>query len=375
MDYPCQRREQLQRFLHQAELDAFFVSQPLHVTYLTGFTGDSSFLILTRERTILVSDHRFGIQIEQECPELETNIRGHDRTTWQAAADTLGKLGVAKVAVEARHLTLADFERLQALLPALEWQPCPDVIERLRAIKDPSELAAIRQAISIAERAFQMVWPGLREQDTEKEVADRLEMSIRHLGGQESAFPLIVAVGDHSAMAHARPGLRRLDAAPWLLVDWGAKALRYCSDLTRALPSPGWKNLSSEARQALESSWRNRYITVLQAQIAAAAAVRPGVDVREVDRAARAVIEAQGHGERFTHALGHGFGAQIHEAPSVRTNSSDLLHAGMVITLEPGIYFPGEGGVRIEDDYLVTADGCERLTNLPQDWDAWFGEA
>jgi Xaa-Pro aminopeptidase len=373
MDQPQRRRQKLCRPLKKDGLGALLVSHPLHVTYLTGFTGDSSFLVLTPSRAILVSDDRYAIQIQEECPGLETDIRGHDRNTYQAAAAVLNKLGVRTVGFEARHFTVAELQWMRDLVPGAEWSPQYDRVEHLRAIKDPSEIEAIRQSVRIAERAFGMLRMMMRGRDTEKESADALEMAIRRAGGSGSAFPLMIQAGERSALPHGPPTDRALNSAAFLLIDWGAKGPLYQSDLTRMVRAPDdGSTIPLKKRRQVESELAKLYTTVLSAQRAASAVIRDGVSVKEVDAAARKVIGDAGLGDRFTHGLGHGIGLQTHEAPSVRGNSDDVLRAGMVTTLEPGVYLPGFGGVRVEDDFLVTRDGCERLSVLPQEWEFFF---
>jgi len=258
---------------------------------------------------------------------------------------------------------------LRALTPAIDWKGKPDRVEKLRVIKDATEIERIREAIRIAERAFEIFRPMLRPSDSEKELSDALEMYIRRAGGTCSSFPAIVAVGDRSARPHARPTDRRIRDAELLLVDWGACEGFYKSDLTRVLLTRKNLSFSRTARKSRAADKLEKiYNVVLGAQEQALRAVRPGVKASDVDAAARKFIAGAGYGQYFTHGLGHGLGLQVHEAPAVRANSTDILQAGMVFTVEPGIYLPGWGGVRIEDDVLVTADGCEVLTSVAKDW-------
>jgi Xaa-Pro aminopeptidase len=351
------------------DTDALLVSHPLNVTYLTGFTGEASWLVLGGNgRAVLVSDGRFTQQVAEECPGLEVVIRPADRTLHQAVANTLTGLGFRRVAVEASHLTLADLETLRGLAPAVAWASQSGRVETLRRVKDADEIAAIRQAIAVAERAFAGFRALLRPADSEKTLADDLEAYLRRAGARCAAFPPIVAAGERSALPHAPPTARPLAGAGFVLVDWGAAAPLYHSDLTRMLQvgdvPPGRIRL---AAGRVETTLASLYTVVREAQQAAIAAVRPGVAARAVDAAAREVIARAGLGDYFTHGLGHGLGLAVHEAPAVRANTDDVLEAGNVITIEPGVYLPGAGGVRIEDDILVTPDGHEVLTALPRD--------
>jgi Xaa-Pro aminopeptidase len=356
MDYPARRRQRLAKWLKEEDLGALLISNPVNVTYLTGFSGESSYLILSRKRTVLVSDARFTGQIAEECPGLETHIRPPAKTPYQATAEVLDKLGVRKVGFESAHLTVADLETLAGLAPALSWKGERDRVEQLRMIKDPSEVAQIREAIDIAQRAFAMFVAMLRPEDREKDLADNLEYYIRRAGGRCASFPNIVAVGERAALPHAPPTAKRVEESRLLLVDWGASGRFYKSDLTRVL-------LTRKISPKLEKV----YTVVANAQAKAIRAIRPGVKAHDIDAEARGVITTAGFGQFFGHGLGHGLGLQVHEAPGLRQNSETILAAGMVMTVEPGIYLPGWGGVRLEDDVLVTEQGCEVLTSVTKE--------
>ena len=235
MNYPGLRRKRLARCLKDEQLDGLLVSNPVNVTYLTGFSGDSSYLVLARKRTVLVSDGRFTEQIAEECPDLEAHIRPPDLALPKATAEVLDKLGRRAVGFESGHLSVAELETLKELTPTTDWKAGPKRVEELRAVKDASEIEQIREAIRIAERAFAMFRAMLRPDDREKDLTDALEMYIRRAGGRASSFPSIVAVGERSALPHAPPSDRALGDSPLLLVDWGASGRFYKSDLTRVL--------------------------------------------------------------------------------------------------------------------------------------------
>jgi Xaa-Pro aminopeptidase len=368
VDYPAQRRLQLSQSLRGEELEALLVSNPINVSYLTGFSGESSFLVLGRERVLLVSDARFTKQLAEECPALETHIRPPEKSVHQATAEVLTKLGFRTVGFESSHLTVSEWEQLREGTPAVTWKPCRELIEELRAVKDASEVEEIREAIRIAERAFAAFCALLRPEDSEKELRDAMEHYIRRCGGSGTSFPSIVAAGERAALPHAPPTQRTINGAELLLVDWGASGRFYKSDLTRVLVSrknPAFA-AGGDGRRG-ETKLEQLYEVVRRAQRQALERIRPGVKGNEVDAAARAVIAEAGFGDFFGHGLGHGLGLQIHEAPSLRPSSDAVLQAGMVVTVEPGIYLPGWGGVRIEDDVLVTPEGCEVLTSVPRD--------
>jgi Xaa-Pro aminopeptidase len=359
------RRDRLWQIAHTEGLEALLVSHPLNVTYLTNFGGDSSHLILTKTKTIIVSDGRFTEQLAEECPGIETVIRPTNQLLHEATAATLNQLVASPIGFESNHLTVAEFDSLRGLTTTAEWKPGSGRVEALRKIKDDDELRQIREAIRFAEKAFTMFRAMLRPESSEKELADQLEMYIRQAGGKGSAFAPIVAVGPRGALPHALPSAKRVAESPLLLVDWGASGPFYKSDLTRIL----WSNNNGTFSPGSTVDWRRVHAVVREAQRRAIAAIAPGVKTTAVDAAARSYIAEQGFGDYFNHGLGHGFGLQIHEAPFFRPNVETTLEAGMVVTVEPGIYLPGEGGIRIEDDVLITPDGRQLLTSVPREWD------
>jgi Xaa-Pro aminopeptidase len=369
MDYPAQRRERLVRPLSDEGIDALMVSNPVNVTYLTGFTGDSTVLLLLSDRQLLVSDSRYTGQLAEECPGLPAHIRSTTQKLPETVAEALRGFGIRSVGFESSAVTVAELEQLRQLAPSLDWKSGADRVERLRMVKDDSELAQIRTAIDVAERVFLAFRSLLRPVDTEKDLCDAIEHYARRAGGSGTSFPPIVAVGERAALPHAPPTQRTVSSGELLLVDWGVSAPLYKSDLTRVLDTRT-NSLFSRNAPATTAKLHEVYSVVLQAQEAALRAVRPGVSTRIIDAAARSMIADAGYGEYFGHGLGHGIGLQIHEAPWLRPNSDTLVEPGMVFTLEPGIYLPGWGGVRIEDDVLVTPDGVERLTHLPRDLEA-----
>jgi Xaa-Pro aminopeptidase len=378
MNYLLQRRQALVQATKARSIDAFLVTTPVNVTYLTGFTGEDSFYFGSARHSVLVSDTRFEAQIKGECPGLEANVRGHSKTTLEAAAEVLTKSGAKAVGVEENRITIGALEQLKELAPKVTFVPVPGVVEGLRVLKDPGEVERIRDSVRVAERAFRMFVATIREADTEKDMVDAIESYVRRAGGRSTAFPPIVAVGERGALPHAPPTAKPLGEGSKVLIDWGADLL-YKSDITRTLRSPfGTSPTRRNKHERVGLILEEVHEVVLAAQNAALAAIRPGVKAREVDAAARKVIASAKLksnpsvklGDYFTHGLGHGIGLEVHEAPRVRANSEDVLETGMVITVEPGVYVPSWGGVRIEDDVLVTPAGCTLLTSLPRDLSA-----
>jgi Xaa-Pro aminopeptidase len=356
MDRFHSRREKLRPACKAAQIDALLVSTPTNVSYLSGFTGDSSVLLVGGAHDLIVSDGRFTTQLEQECPGLEARIRLPGQDMAPAVADLLKSMRLSRVGIEAAHCTVADYEALALAAPDVGLVAVDGSVETLRQTKDEDEIAAIREAIQFAERAFQMFRAGLRDGETEKDAADALEGYLRRCGATAASFPPIVAVGANSAMPHARPtASTRIGQDDFVLIDWGATGRPYKSDLTRVL-------VTGKVTPKFEAIYR----TVLSAFERGIAAIRPGVKAHDVDAEARSVIEEAGFGRFFDHGLGHGLGMDIHEAPRIRKGSNVVLEPGMVFTVEPGIYLPGWGGIRIEDDVLVTPDGCEVLSEVPR---------
>ncbi|MFM8271538.1 MAG: M24 family metallopeptidase [Gemmata sp.] len=375
MNYQLQRRSAIGPTFRAQGLDGFLVTAAVNVTYLTGFTGDSSYFAALPKHDTLISDTRFEEQVKEECPDLDAVIRGHNKTTLEAAAEVLTKAGARNVGVEGNRITLGELEALKALAPKVTFVPVNGVVEAQRAVKDPGEIERIREAVRVAERGFRMFTATLRESDSEKDMVDALEGYVRRAGARGTSFPPIIAVGDRGALPHAPPTARQIGEGSKLLVDWGADLL-YKSDLTRTLRSPfGTAPSRRNKMERVGYDFDKLYAIVLAAQNAALAAIRPGAKARDVDAAARKVFatsKLDKHpdlklADYFTHGLGHGIGLEIHEAPKIRANSDDVLAAGMVVTIEPGLYLPGWGGIRIEDDVLVTHDGYKMLSTLPRE--------
>lgn len=355
------RVKKLRQQMADQSVEALLVTDEINVGYLSGFTGDSSYLLLTADRAALLSDRRYETQIQTECADWEAMIRGPERTMVQLVEEAIGSVvgpSSQRIGLEAAHLSWATQRSLAEQMPSVDWLPTTDLVESLREIKEPSEIEVLRRAVWVAERTFESLRARLRPHWTELEMAHEIESTMRHLGASGCGFAPIVAVGANAALPHAHPGRQPISVSPVLLVDWGAKVAGYSSDLTRAM------HVAPPTRRFNEI-----YEVVLEAQQVAIDVIRPGVECRAVDGAARKVITDAGYGDKFGHGLGHGIGLQVHESPRLSAISKGTLQAGMVVTVEPGIYLPGEFGVRIEDDVLVTETGHEVLSSLPKGLD------
>lgn len=354
----AKRRQKLRKLLKAEGADSALITDELNVRYLTGFTGDSSFLWLNDKQEVLLSDTRYAIQIQEECPQLDVALRDSKIDIIQLAAKTVKQTGSKNLALEAHRLIKTKYDRIVAGLPAINIVPTTGLVEKLRAIKDKTELATIKTAIGIAERSFNVIRSQLTPDQTELQIAHNLEHQIRAFGGTRCAFDPIVGVGPRGALPHGKPSDKQVHESLFMLIDWGAEFKGYASDLTRILVTG---KISPKLRKV--------YNLVLKAQLAAIRKIRGGAKLADVDQAARKTIADGGYGSKFGHGLGHGFGLFIHENPFLTPTATGTLETGMVITIEPGIYLPQWGGVRIEDDILVTKDGCEVLTSVPKELD------
>ncbi|MDA0833240.1 MAG: Xaa-Pro peptidase family protein [Planctomycetota bacterium] len=358
-DRPAQRRQRLLHELKQKNVPAMLVTDVVNVTYLTGFSGDSSYLLLGKGVCLLISDARYTVQIEEECPGIDALIRKPNESLLKAVQQGVKQAKCNQIGFEAGTITYQHWQHLEATLDKIEWIPCDGLVETLRQVKDATEIAEIRLAVEQAERGFALIIAGLTGEMTELQVAHDLEHAMRRFGAAGVAFDPIVAVGARAALPHARPQSQCIADAPFTLIDWGARTVSgYRSDLTRLV-------ITGKIPPKLAKVYR----VVLNAQLAGIEAIRPGVRGADIDRIARSIIEKAGFGRQFGHSLGHGVGLHIHEAPRLSSTSNDELEPGMIVTVEPGIYLPGWGGVRIEDDILVTRDGCEVLTSVTKEWD------
>lgn len=352
------RRGRLRRKLKSLNVDAMLITDFINVTYLTGFTGDSSYLILDRDGEVLLSDSRYDVQIADECPGLDVVSRRAPTPMSEILLKTVRRRKISTLGIEADSMTVATREEFSAALTGVELAHTAGVVSELRQIKDRSEVKVIRASLAIAERAFSVIRSSLRDDQTEREIAFNLEHQIRLFGGDGCSFEPIVAAGHRAALPHAHPQDRMIGDDDLLLIDWGAVHQGYMSDLTRVL-------VTGKMSPKLERI----YGVVLNAQQRAIESIRPGVTIGDVDAAARSIIHDAGFGSKFGHGLGHGFGLEIHENPRMAPGQSQPLKVGMVVTVEPGIYLPNWGGVRIEDDVLVTKTGCEVLSNVPKELD------
>jgi len=364
----ARRHARVRGELETLGFDALIVTPPANIRYLSNHAGTAGILVMTREAAHLLVDSRYSESVRalQESPAACPGLRTWDvpASYEEALIECLAETHVATAGFEAAHVTVARHEwwrgTIAARRLAIALRPTDRVVERARLIKDASEIATLRDGAARLDGVMPAVLASVRAGATERFIAGVIEGAMREAGYERMAFDTIVASGPHSAMPHYRAGTRALAAGDLLVLDFGGVLDGYCCDLTRTVsigrPSP-------EARRV--------YDAVRAAHAAAVAAVRPGVEASAIDTAARDVLRARGLGEAFGHGTGHGLGLDVHEEPRIGKPRTDMpsvaLEPGMVFTIEPGAYLPGLGGVRIEDDVLVTDEGCELLTHVPRE--------
>jgi Xaa-Pro aminopeptidase len=345
-----ERQAALRALLDVDGLDGLLVQHLPNIRYLTGFSGSAALLLVRTDGCILISDFRYAAQASQEVGEL-ARVEIDQVSVWQRLKRLLAERPPALLGFEAHIATVRDAERLSAATQS-RLVPTQDRVERLRAAKSTEEVEAIRAAAALAEAALDETLPHLRVGQTELEIGTLLEAALRRRGSEWHPFPTIVASGPRSALPHARTSARTVGRGEWLLLDFGAQVGGYCADLTRTVVV----GATADERQ------RSIYELVRAAQDRALRNVRAGMSGREADALARDLITARGFGEAFGHSLGHGLGLEVHEAPRLSQTVEDPLPAGAVVTVEPGIYLPGWGGVRLEDDVYLAPDGPECLS-------------
>jgi Xaa-Pro aminopeptidase len=353
MDF-LSRQKQLREYLATTRFDGLLISHLPNVRYLCGFTGSAGLLLVEAAANTFFTDVRYDTQAHQEVTGAEVVIA--NKSPWDAAAawvsEKHGKARHWTIGIEANHVTITEKKRFNDGLPArVRAKDAPPQVERARMVKDKEELDCIRAAVklgaSLFDRALEVLRPGVKE----TEVAAEMEYAARRAGAEQMSFLTIIASGARSALPHGRASDQPIARSGFVVCDFGVILAGYCSDQTRTV----WVGEeSSEAQQAYEA--------VLAAQLAAIHAVRPGVSVATVDSAAREVLREARLDKNFTHSTGHGVGLEIHESPRVASGQKQVLQPGMVITIEPGVYFPGQWGIRIEDMVAVTPQGCEVLT-------------
>ncbi|MBS6194599.1 MAG: aminopeptidase P family protein [Clostridiales bacterium] len=348
----------VREILKELHLDALVITDPYNMRYISSFRGGEGILYISEEQKVLITDSRYTEQAEQESDftVVEENS-GHKRTViLKECMEKENKAEGFRMGYEDESLLCADFDKLRESLPVEGWVPMGGRVDALRRLKSEEELAWLERAEEIGDRAFEKILKILKPGMTELEVAAELEYLMKKEGAEDLSFNSIVASGLNSSMPHAIPGEKKLEEGDFITMDFGCKYKGYCSDMTRTVVL----GKASEKQKEI-------YETVLKAQLAALDALKAGVTGQSVDKAARDIITEAGYGDCFGHGLGHSVGLFIHENPRLSPNDDTVLQPGMIETVEPGIYVPGFGGVRIEDMVVVTEDGYRNFTHSPKE--------
>lgn len=349
------RINELFKMIDDSGLDGLFVSNPKHIRYLTGFYSDSGYLLLAGSESFLLTDFRHHREA-LETADVGEVINYNDEGLIETINRLIDTTGMNNLGFEEYHLTVQEYNHLAFSCDDVQWSTSSRLVESMRIIKDKTEIKAIKKAGSICDQTFveilELIKPGI----TERELAAKIDYLMVSHGADGPAFDTIVLSGEKSSLPHSRPSARRVKEGEFILMDFGCKIDGYCSDMTRTV-----------ALGDVDDVQMGRYQLVLDAHHEALSAIRTGERTRDVDLAARQVIDRAGLRKAFGHALGHGVGLDVHEAPRLSILSKDTLKKDMVITVEPGIYIEGEYGIRIEDTLRVTDKGYELYTVSPRE--------
>ena len=341
--------DRLRAYLEQEKVDGIFIKGDSSIRYFTGFTGGESLLYVDKERAVIITDSRYTLQVKQQAPECE--LVEHQHGFWPEAAKLPGSCNLA---LDGDYFSYTEECALAGALPQATWNNLNLV--GLRAVKTDEEMKSIRKAVAISDEAFLQLLPHIRAGRKESDLAAELEYNMRKLGSTKPSFETICASGKRSALPHGVASEKVVEDGDFVTFDFGATYNGYCSDITRTV-------VIGKA-----APWQKEiYDIVLNANLLGEKTLKAGLTGIQVDKAVRDYITGKGYGPNFGHGLGHGVGLDIHEKPVLNRANDQPLPAGAVVTIEPGIYLPDQGGLRIEDTCLVTETGCERLTSVPKE--------
>ncbi len=347
------RIKKLQEYIRKNGYDAFFVSSYENWRYFSGFTGSNAYLLITENQQLLVTDQRYTEQAEKQAQGFEIITHGLD--PFETLQKVFSRLDLQKVAFESRKITDFQLRNLRKQLPEIDWQPTVDVGKNLRAVKDEAEIKSLIKAVDIADEALEGLLPFIKPGMTEKAVAVELEYLLAKSGSEPPAFGTIVASGLRSSLPHGKPTAKEIEKGDFIVIDFAGRWNGYMSDITRTIrvgePRPDLVEIFGLVEKAIDT---------------AIAGVKPGVDCNFLDKLARDVFVEADLEQYSLRGLGHGVGLEIHEYPRVVMDSKEIIQENMVFTVEPGLYLPEKGGVRLEDIVRVTANGCEILTRSPR---------
>ncbi len=344
------RIEKLIESMNEVEVEGVIISDPYNRRYLSGFTGSSGYLLITKNRQYMLTDFRYIEQATNQCQEyrvIDFFKKGLAETMLELAIEN----GITRMGFENSHLTVKEFDYFQDNIPDCQWIHMDDMVERIRMIKDADEIRTIERAAAIGDAAFSHVLEIIKPGMTEQEIALELEFFMKRQGASKLSFDSIVASGVRSSIPHAEPTNKVIEQGEFLKMDFGCILEGYCSDMTRTIVVG-----KADDRQ------KEIYELVRKSQMAALDGIKAGLTGKECDAFARDIISEAGYRENFGHGLGHSLGLEVHEQPRFSMMCEDVIEAGMIMTVEPGIYIPEFGGVRIEDLVLVTEDGIRNFT-------------
>ncbi|HHY78889.1 MAG TPA: aminopeptidase P family protein [Thermoanaerobacter sp.] len=345
------RLQNLRELMKEKDIEAFVIYKFVNVTYITGFTGDDSVALVTHDKAIFITDGRYTEQAQKEVKDFE--VIEHKTGIKEVLKEYIKTLEIKKLAFE-ENISYGQYRELKELLE-IELIPQANLVETLRMVKDEEEIENIKKAQNITDRAFEHLLKFIKVGMTEKEVALELEYFMKKQGAEDLSFDTIVASGKRSSLPHGKASEKVIEKGDFVTIDFGCKVGGYCSDMTRTIVM----GKASEKQKEI-------YNIVLEAQQKAIDNIRAGISSKEADLLARSVIEEKGYGQYFSHSLGHGVGLEVHEAPSLSFKKEEILKEGAIVTVEPGIYIPDFGGVRIEDMVLLKEDGVINLTKSPK---------
>lgn len=348
-----ERVNKLQAQLEENEIDALLVTKRENIRYLSGFTGSSGVIVITSNSASFITDFRYTEQANDQVKGYD--IIELDTSLIKSVADVVSRESIKRLGIEQDAMTVGQYRTYEKEVD-VQLIETSGIVEKLRLIKDESEIKIMKEAAAIADAAYTHIQTFIRPGRTEREVANELEMFMRSKGADSSSFDIIVASGLRSALPHGVASDKVIQTGELVTLDFGTYYKGYCSDITRTLAIGP---VSDELRQI--------YDTVLRAQLAGVEGIRAGITGIEADALTRDIIKEAGYGEYFGHSTGHGLGMEVHEAPGLSFRSDTVLEPGMVVTIEPGIYINGVGGCRIEDDVVITEDGCYLLTQSPKE--------
>ena len=355
MSMTASRLTRLRTAMSERKVDGLLICKPENRAYLSGFTGSAGWLVITQLDAYLITDFRYTEQAAAQAPAF--TVVKPDKTVHPLVAELCAKLGVRLLGYEGDYLTVDEFAQYQSALPGVELLPVSGLVENIRMFKDAAEIEIMARAAAITDETWSRIQSQIKPGVAERDLAVEMEYIMKKLGAEGLAFEIICASGVRSSLPHGRASEKVIEQGDLVTFDFGAAYGGYCSDMTRTVMVG-----EPTAKQ------REIYEIVLEAQLRGVAACKPGITDRELDAVCRSYIMEKGYGENFGHGTGHGVGRFIHEGPRIGPlGKDDVLQPGMVVTVEPGIYLPGWGGVRIEDTVLITETGCRRLTQSPKE--------